>query len=125
MRRAKDFGDQKQISNFYLFSVDARLPSGARFGGGIDTGTTVTDNCFVVDSPEQLVNCHVKQPLSRQYADQAERELPAAGDVFVSAIFQNLPGPNYTADWAAPVASITPSLGRVPCPEMRGRRLCR
>ena len=40
VRRAKEFGDQKQVSNFYLFSVDARLPSGARFGGGIDTGTT-------------------------------------------------------------------------------------
>jgi hypothetical protein len=30
----------------------------------------------------------------------------------VSAIFQNLPGPSYTADWPAPVAVITPSLGR-------------
>jgi hypothetical protein len=34
------------------------------------------------------------------------------GDVAVSAIFQNLPGPVYTADWPSPLASIQPSLGR-------------
>jgi hypothetical protein len=112
VRRAKEFGDQRQVSNFFLFSMDARLPSGARFGGGLDTGTTLTDNCFVVDSPQQLVNCRVSQPLSANTQIKLNASHPLPGDVFVSAIYQNLPGPAYTADWAAPVASITPSLGR-------------
>ena len=112
VRRAKEFGDQQQVSNFFLLSMDARLPSGARFGGGLDTGTTLTDNCFVVDSPQQLVNCRVSQPLSANTQIKLNASYPLPGDVFVSAIYQNLPGPNYTADWAAPVASITPSLGR-------------
>ena len=112
VRQSRDFGEQKQISNFFLFSIDARLDSGARFGGGVDTGTTLTDNCFVVDSPQQLVNCHVSQPFSANTQIKLNASYPLPADFFVSAIYQNLPGPNYTADWAAPVAAIQPSLGR-------------
>ena len=113
VRPAKDLGKQSQVSNFVLFSVDARLANGVRFGGGVDTGRTVTDNCFVVDSPQQLVNCHVSQPFSANTQIKLNASYPLPGDLFVSAIFQNLPGPAYTADYPAPVAIITPSLGRV------------
>lgn len=113
VRPASDFGKQTQVSDFVTFHVEARLPSGARFSGGIDTGRTVTDNCFVVDSPQQLVNCHVSPPLSANTQVKLNGSYPLPGDVFVSAVFQNLPGPAYTADYAAPVAAIAPSLGRV------------
>jgi hypothetical protein len=112
VRPAKDFGDQTQVSNFFTLSTDARFASGIRFGGGVDFGRTVTDNCFVVDSPSQLVNCHVEPAFFANTQIKVNGSYPLPGDVFVSAVFQNLPGPPYTADWAAPLASIQPSLGR-------------
>jgi hypothetical protein len=112
VRPARDFGDQTQVSNFFTFSTEARLGSGARFGGGVDFGRTVTDNCFVVDSPQQLVNCHVAPGFFSQTQIKMNGSYPLPGDVFVSAVFQNLPGPAYTADWPAPLAAIQPSLGR-------------
>ena len=112
VRPAADFGDQKQVSDFVTLSMEARLASGARFGGGIDTGRTVTDACFVVDSPQQLLNCKVSPPFSAATQVKLNGSYPLPGDVFVSAVYQNLPGTPYTADYAAPVANITPSLGR-------------
>ena len=109
---AADFGEQTQVSNFFTVSAEARLSSGARFGGGVDTGRTVTDNCFVVDSPQQLLNCHVSPPISATTQIKVNGSYPLPWDVFVSAVYQNLPGPAYTADWAAPVSAIQPSLGR-------------
>jgi hypothetical protein len=112
IRPASDFGDQTQVSDFVTLSAEARFASGVRFGGGIDTGRTVTDNCFVVDSPQQLVNCHVSPPLSASTQIKLNGSYPLPGDVFVSAVYQNLPGPAYTADYPAPAAAILPSLGR-------------
>ena len=109
---ASKFGDQKQVSNFVTFSVEARLAPGVRFGGGIDTGRTVTDNCFVVDSPQQLLNCRVAQPFAANTQIKFNGSYAFPGDLFVSAVYQNLPGPMYTADWAAPLANIQTSLGR-------------
>lgn len=80
------------------------MASGARLGGGIDTGTTLTDNCFVVDSPGQLVNCRVSQPFSSNTQIKLNASYPLPADFFVSAIYQNLPGPSYTTEWPAPVA---------------------
>jgi Carboxypeptidase regulatory-like domain len=45
------YGKQKQVNNFFNFGINTRLRGGASFGGGIDTGRTMTDNCFVVDAP--------------------------------------------------------------------------
>ena len=112
VRRASEFGTQTQVSNYVTFAVDARFASGARFGGGIDTGRTVTDNCFAVDSPQQKLNCHVSPPFSGNTQIKLNGSHPLPRDFFVSAIYQNVSGPAYTADWAAATASIAPSLGR-------------
>src|SRR5262245_32402158 len=45
------YGTQKQVNNFFNIGINTRLRGGASFGGGIDTGRTMTDNCFVVDAP--------------------------------------------------------------------------
>ena len=110
--QASDFGKQSQVSNFFTFSMDARFTSGARFGGGVDTGRTVTDNCFVVDSPQQKLNCHVAAPFSGNTQVKLNGSYPLPRQFFVSALYQNLSGPAYTADWAAPTALIAPSLRR-------------
>ena len=120
--RAKDFGKQSQVSNFVTFSMDARFASGARLGGGIDTGRTTTDVCDVRKAlPELNISggvtptnpyCHVASPLSGNTQIKLNGSYPLPREFFVSALYQNLSGPAYTADWAAPTAMIAPSLGR-------------
>ncbi|NOT26134.1 MAG: TonB-dependent receptor [Acidobacteria bacterium] len=112
VRPASDFGDQKQVSNFFTFGAEARFDSGARFGGGVDTGRTVTDACFVVDSPQQQLNCKVSPPFAAQTQIKLNGSYPLPGDFFVSAVYQNLPGTMYAAEFAASNALIQPSLGR-------------
>jgi len=122
--RAKDFGTQTQVSNFFTFSMDARFASGARFGGGIDTGRTTSDVCDVRKAlPELNVTgsfavtpsspfCHVTSPFSGNTQIKLNGSYPLPHEFFVSALYQNLSGPAYTADWATPTALISPSLGR-------------
>jgi hypothetical protein len=88
------------------------LKPGVRFGGGIDTGKTTTDNCFVVDSPQQKLNCHLVTPFAGNTQIKMNGSYALPFDMMVSGVYQNLPGPMYTADWAAPLTAITPSLGR-------------
>ena len=122
VRPAKDFGKQTQVSNFFTFSLDARFASGARIGGGIDAGKTTTDICEVRKAlPELNISggvtptnsfCHVSSPFSGNTQIKLNGSYPLPREFFVSALYQNLSGPSYTADWAAPNASIAPSLGR-------------
>jgi hypothetical protein len=138
IRRARDFGDQQLVSNFFTFAVEARLAAGVRLGGGIDTGRTLNDVCFNVDSPGAAVvsnvvslpgistapvphtattvdgekTCRTVTPFGANTQIKLNGSYVLPGDVAVSAIFQNLPGPVYTADWPSPLASIQPSLGR-------------
>ena len=56
--------------------------------------------------------CHVTSPLSGNTQIKVNGSYPLPRDFFVSALYQNLSGPAYTADWAAPTALIAPSLGR-------------
>ena len=110
--QASHFGEQKQINDFFNVTFSTRLPNGMMLGGGVDTGRNVTDNCFVVDSPQQLVNCHSVTGLegNTQYKAFGSYNLPY--DFFVSAVFQNIAGPPITASYAASNAEIAPSLGR-------------
>ena len=52
------YGDQKQINDFFAITMNSRFGSRARLAGGLDLGRTVTDNCFIVDSVQDLLNCH-------------------------------------------------------------------
>ena len=122
--RAKDFGKQTQVSNFFTFAMDARFASGARLGGGIDTGRTTSDVCDVRKAlPELNITgsfnvsptspfCRVTSPFSGNTQIKLNGSYPLPREFFVSALYQNLSGPAYLADWAAPTAAIAPSLGR-------------
>ena len=122
VRPAKDFGKQTQVSNFVTFALDARFASGVRFGGGVDTGRTTTDICEVRKAlPELNISgsvtptnpyCHVSSPFSGNTQIKLNGSYPLPHEFFISALYQNLSGPAYTADWAAPTALIAPSLGR-------------
>jgi hypothetical protein len=110
--QASHFGEQKQINDFFNVTISTRLPNGMMLGGGVDTGRSVTDNCFVVDSPQQLVNCHQVTGFegNTQYKAFGSYTLPR--DVIVSLVFQNIAGPPITATYAVANDQIAPSLGR-------------
>jgi len=119
--KATKYGNQTQVGNFFNISVNARSGSSLQFGGGLDTGRVVKDQCFVVDSPQELLNCHIVQPFqtNTQLKVNASYQLP--GDVVVSGIFRNESGLraaaggstlSIEANYPAPNGLIAPSLGR-------------
>lgn len=110
--QASNFGSQSRVSNFFNISVNTRFGSGARLGGGLDTGRTVTDNCFVVDSPQQLVNCHIVTPWVALTQVKVFGSYPLPADFVVSGIFQDVAGPPISANYTVGNATIAPSLGR-------------
>ena len=109
--RASHFGNQTRVNNFYNVSFATTLDR-LSLRGGVDMGTSVLDNCFVVDNPSQLVNCRVSTPFegTAQLKLNGSYELP--GEFVVSGVFLNVAGPNYTAGYAASNTVIAPSLGR-------------
>jgi hypothetical protein len=82
------------------------------FGGGVDTGRTVSDICFVIDSPQELVNCRVVTPFKANTQLKLFGSYPLPAGFMVSGTFQNTGGPAYEANYTATNAEIAPSLGR-------------
>jgi hypothetical protein len=99
-------------SNFFSVSLNTRFGKGIQLNGGVDTGRTVIDNCFVVDSPQQLLNCRTVIPFKAQTQVKALGSVPLPGNVVVSGTFQGVSGRPIEANWPAPNNVITPSLGR-------------
>lgn len=91
------------------FSMNARLPD-VYFSGGVSIGQTATENCAVIDSPQQRF-CKTStgwQPivnLSGSYT------LPW-WDISTGATVISWPGPGITATYNVPSAQLAPSLGR-------------
>jgi len=109
---ASNYGTFTSYNDFFNVSLDARLARGIRLGGGVDTGRSLADRCFVVDSPQELLNCRVVTPFKAQTQVKLHGILPLPGDVMASFLFQNLSGPSYDANYSATNADIVPSLGR-------------
>ena len=63
---SNNFGDQTEIYNGVDFSVDMRLPRGMVLQGGTSTGRVATNNCFVVDSPQQAASIATSRRRSRR-----------------------------------------------------------
>ena len=72
----------------------------------------MTDECFVVDSPQQLTFCRVEPPFFQpQVKFSGSYPLPW-WDLQVSGVFQSLPGIPVTASYVATNAEVRPTLGR-------------
>ncbi len=99
-------------SDFFDVSLNARLGSGFQLGGGVDTGRTVTDRCFVVDSPQELQNCRIITPFAAQTQVKAFAVYPLPGRFTLSGTFQSLPGASFQANYPATNVEIAPSLAR-------------
>jgi hypothetical protein len=109
---AAQFGDQSQVSNFVNLAFNTRLAGGAQVGGGIDTGRMVQDRCFVVDSPQELLNCRIVTPFEAQTDIKLHGSYPLPADFVVSAVYQNMSGIPIEASYAATTAEILRTLGR-------------
>ena len=110
--QASNFGDQTQVYNGVEVGVNARLVGGGVLSGGVSSGRTVTDNCFVVDSPQQERFCHVAPPWSSGTQVKFHVVYPLPWGIQTSAVFQNLPAIPVEANNTFSNAAIAPSLGR-------------
>jgi hypothetical protein len=108
---SNNYGDQTEIYNGVDLSVSLRLPQGAVLQGGTSTGRVSTNNCFVVDSPQQLLNCDTTPPFMTQVKVLGVYPWPWWG-VQTSATVQSLPGPEITAARSYTSAEVIGSLGR-------------
>src|SRR5262249_25152747 len=92
-------------------SFNARLIHQIRLNGGFDTGGSVGGNCFVVDSPQSLLYCHIVTPFKAQTQLQVNGVVPLPRDNVLAFSYQNDSGPTFNATWAAPASAVT-GLGR-------------
>jgi hypothetical protein len=115
--RSRDLGPQTDIYNGVDVNVTFHGINGLMLSGGTSTGRSVTESCFVVDSPQALRFCKVTPPLLTQLKLLGSYRLP--GDVQASATYQNLPGIPIAASYVATNAEIAPSFGRNPSAGVR------
>ncbi len=108
---SNNFGEQTEIYNGVDLSVNMRLPGGAVLQGGTSTGRVTTNNCFVVDTPQQILNCEVTPPFQTQLKLLGVYPWPWWG-IQTSATIQSLPGVEITASRSYSSAEVLPSLGR-------------
>jgi outer membrane receptor protein involved in Fe transport len=108
---AKTYGTQSDIYNGVDVNVIARLPRQVFLQGGLNVGREETNNCFVVNSPQQLLNCDVKPPF---FMPQIKTLVvyPLPWRLQTSATFQTAPGPEIDANYTATNAQVQASLGR-------------
>ena len=96
--RTDAYGSDIRRNHFFNVTFDGRLANGIQFGGGVDTGRSIDDQCFIVDSPQDMLYCRIVTPFGAQTQVKAFGSLPLPGDVFISATYQNLSGPDYQAN---------------------------
>ena len=65
VRQASDFGDQTQVFDGIDVGINWRFGQGGILNGGMSTGQTVTNSCFVIDSPD-LRYCEQTLPFAAQ-----------------------------------------------------------
>jgi hypothetical protein len=112
--RASNFGEASEVYNGVDVNVNARFGRGGLLSGGVATGRTVTDNCFVVNSPQELRYCSVVLPWTAQLQAKLTAVYPLPlWDIRASAVIQSLPGvPILATGYSVGNAVISQSLGR-------------
>jgi hypothetical protein len=110
---ASGYGKQQRVYNG--FDATLNLRSGrATFQGGLAAGRTTTNECFVVDSPQQAREgfCEITPPWSAETQLKFMAIYALPWDLQVSGIYQNIPGLPRSASYVATNAEVRPSLGR-------------
>ena len=118
---AEKFGNPSEVYNGFDLNLAARFGKGGTWSGGWNIGNTFvsgsvvgttfskTDNCFVVDSPQQLYNCESQNPYQSRIKFNGSYPLP--WDFRVAAVFQSLPAANYGANYTVSSAAIAAVAG--------------
>ena len=107
----RTFGTREDVYDGVDLNVMARLRDGIVVQGGVSIGRERTDNCFIVDSPQELLNCEVNPPFQPNVKMLGVYPLPWWG-LQTSATFQSLPGPQILANYVISNAQAAPTLGR-------------
>jgi len=112
--QASQYGEQTQVYNGVDATMNMRFGAGGVLSGGLSVGRTSTNNCFVVDSPQQAREgyCDITPPWSQGTQVKFMAVYPLPWDIQTSAIYQNTAGIPITASYTARNAEIAPSLGR-------------
>jgi hypothetical protein len=100
------------VFNGFDFLTRMRFGRGTQIQGGVSTGRSVTDTCFVVDSPQQTYQCHVSPTWASGTRLKFMVLYPLPWKLRASTIYQNLPGITQQATLAVSNALIVPTLGR-------------
>jgi hypothetical protein len=115
VRSAADVGRRKtRVYNGVDLTLTARFGQGGQLSGGTSIGRTVTDDCVVVDSPQDAREgfCRTARP----WKDATDLKFlvvyPLPWDIQTSAVYQNGAGIPVTANLVVNNATIRPSLGR-------------
>jgi hypothetical protein len=111
---ADNFGALIRRYNGFAVTMNARLQNGVTMLGGVDWGTTTTDNCEIRQALPEIdpLNpfCHTEVG-NAQVKMSGSYTVPRI-DLLVSASFQSANGPQIAANFIATNAIIQPSLGR-------------
>lgn len=108
---ASTFGKQKEVFDGVDLTINARFGDGGAIAGGMAWGKTVTDNCFVVDTPQTRF-CHVETPWSAGTQLKLSVMYPLPWDLRISGTYQNIAGIPLTSSYVVGNAQVSPSLGR-------------
>jgi Carboxypeptidase regulatory-like domain len=100
-----EFGKFTSTNDFVNVTIDARLKRNI-LGGGFDTGRTVRDRCFVVDSPQEMKYCRVVTPFNGQTQFKLHGVFPLPAEFVASFAYQSLSGPQLSASYTAPDSAI-------------------
>jgi hypothetical protein len=109
--KASNYGKQKEIFNGVDVTMNARI-RGVTVLGGLATGSTLLERCFVVDSPQELYQCRNKQPWGAGTQLKLSAILTLPWQVRTSLTYTNIASIPLTASYVATNAAIAPSLGR-------------
>lgn len=133
--QSSHYGKMVEVFNGVDVTLNARFADRGRFQGSLTTGSTLTDNCLVIDSPASAlvgtpagaalnVNnnvladtrpgfCRVSTPWWDGGTGFGFNVIyPLPWGIQTSAIYQNKPGFPIRASYVATNAEIRPSLGR-------------
>ncbi len=129
---ASNYGNASEYYNGADVNVVARLPRGITISGGWNIGNSISllstwpgvttsksNQCVQVNSPEDLhyqvlsgvaEGCLSGNPY--QNLVKINGSVPLPWGFQAAAVYQSIPGPNYSAIYTASNAQIAPSLGR-------------
>jgi hypothetical protein len=109
---AAQFGNPSEVYNGFELGMRARFGRGAFLSGGVSSGRTVTDNCFILNSPQDLRYCRQVLPFEGQTQVKVSGAYPLPWNFMASAVFQSLSGIPNSANFTATNAQIAPTFGR-------------